>query len=179
MADVPLTIVNCDARPVTVTKIDHDGSESELPHEIAPGVTWTFRAKVFDFMHGEPTATVPIVVEITTAKLTRMETVDAVLVDDHGIAARAECEACNGDWNQHTIAGGDDCICRTHDRGKTCEGPKDCEGWCERDHFVPVSNGLGYEIGKCSEWVEESSCTSPIREQHQLGPDAVVQECRD
>ncbi len=179
MADVPLTFVNCDGAPITVTKIDDASGRAALPHVIAPGVTWTVQARVMEFMHGKSRATVQIVVELATSTSTKLQTVDAVLIDDHGIAARAACKACNGEWGQHTLAGGNDCVCRTHDRGKRCEGPHDCEGWCERDHFVPVSNGLGYEIGKCSEWLHEWSCTSPILVQHELGPDLVARTCRD
>lgn len=178
-ADVPITFVNCDTAPVTVTKAGDESGTAELPHVIAPGVTWTVPARVVAFMHGETSATVLIFVEITAPTWTKSETVDAGLTDDRGLRARAACTACNGDWSQHTNMGGDDCVCRTHDRGKQCEGPNDCEGWCERDHFVAVGDGLGYEIGKCSEWVEALSCSSPILEQHKLGPDLVARECRD
>jgi hypothetical protein len=70
--------------------------------------------------------------------------------------ARLACDLCNGSWSAGRRAPAS-CRCRTSDPGRECHDGSDCQGQCIPTGQVELvgDKGLGYRIGKCSEFVSD------------------------
>jgi hypothetical protein len=123
---------------------------------------------------------------VVSARFSTDDGLDAAIVSTLHVTAsardraRAECDACHGDWGRHGMLGLEGCLCRMADAGRECEDARDCEGECvatghrivRQGHpprrlangTIPVAETLVVAVGRCSEFRAQFGCHAYVPE---------------
>lgn len=172
--EVVLTVRNCTDAPVEIVRVEWEALAEESgrweprltrsfdPRPLPPGEVFTDlwterragRRRITVVARGPsgPLSVPPVAFELRNPALE---------------AARRACEACDGIWGRHGMAGVEGCNCRTRDAGSPCRDSDDCEGLCVFTRFERRTDSAGQvwarPVGECSERTMIFGCHSIIR----------------
>lgn len=163
--EIPVTIENCTGQDLVINWLmlrrlsvvaEHValGWEESLPWPtLAHGVKMTRLIKV---SYG---GVYKAELSISSSKWMYMtSSAEGELENPAYLSARADCKACNGSWGTYGLSRMEGCLCRAKDAGEACYNGDECEGACLFVKVEKLGNGLGRNLGKCSEFIGGLGC---------------------